>query len=243
MIIPIDLVKMPIYNKAMRKVIVISGGTDGLGKVIAEKLAPNHDVVILSPTKDKLEDVALKLNCGFAVCDITSFEEVEKAINFVIEKHGRIDCVINNAGIWIEGELESNDPDQIHKVLEVNTLGTMYMSKAVISQMKKQKEGRIINVISQAGLYAKSERTVYSASKWAITGFTKCLSLELAQYGISVTGLYPGLLKTGLFSKAGVEKDMTNALDPKEVAKVVEFIVETDPKVSLPEVGVKNINN
>jgi len=219
------------------KTILITGGSDGLGKAIAARLAPNNKVIILSPSEEKLKQTARELNCEYRVCDVRDYAQVEKVVHEV----GAIDCLVNNAGLWIEGPLESNDPARIHEVLEVNTLGTINCTKAVIPAMKRQKSGRIINIISQAGFYAKAERSVYTASKWAVTGFTKSIQAELAPLGIGVTGLYPGKLKTNMFSKMGIDKSMDGALETAEVAKTVEFILSLDNTTLLPEVGVKNL--
>lgn len=226
----------------MNKVIVISGGSDGLGKKLAEGLTTDDKVVIISPSEEKLKNVADKLNCDYRVADISNPESVEKAIKSIASEYGRIDCLINNAGIWIQGELESNDYNRIKQVIEVNALGTIYLTKAAIPEMKRSK-GLIINIISQAGINAKSERTVYNASKWAITGFTKSIQPELAPYGVRVTGLYPGMMKTEMFSKMGVEKDMANGVQTDEVLKAVEFLLSLDEDTMIPELGIKHINN
>lgn len=226
----------------MNKVIVISGGSDGLGKKLAEGLTPDDKVVIISPSEEKLKNVADKLNCDYRVADISDPESVGKAIESIVSKYGHIDCLINNAGIWIQGELENNNYGRIKQVIEVNTLGTIYLTKAVIPEMKRSK-GLIINIISQAGINAKSERTVYNASKWAITGFTKSIQPELAPYGVRVTGLYPGMMKTEMFSKMGIEKDMANGVQTDEVLKAVEFLLSLDEDTMIPELGIKHINN
>jgi short-subunit dehydrogenase len=219
------------------KTILITGGSDGLGKAIASRLTVNNKVIILSPHEDKLRQAAEELGCEYKVCDVRDYAQIEKTVQEI----GTIDCLVNNAGLWIEGPLDENNPQQIHEILEVNTLGTINMTKAVTPTMKQQKSGRIINVISQAGLHAKPERSIYTASKWAITGFTKSIQAELAPFGVGVTGLYPGKLRTDLFSKAGVEKNMDDALDTDEVAKAVEFILGLESTTLLPEVGIKNL--
>jgi short-subunit dehydrogenase len=221
------------------KTILISGGSDGLGKAIAAKLSPHNNVVILSPNEEKLRIVADEIGCTYKVCDVRDYEQVEKTVNEV----GTVDCLINNAGLWIQGPLEENDPRRIHEVLEVNTLGVINMTKAVIPGMKQQKTGLIININSQGGFYAKAERGVYTASKWAITGFTKAMQPELAPYGIGVTGLYPGMMKTDMFSKMGIEKDMAKGLDTEDVAKTVEFLLTFDTSTIFPEIGIKHIDN
>src|SRR3990167_1184785 len=183
----------------MSKVTLITGGSSGLGFEIAKKLSPSSQVIIISSNEDKLKRSAQELNCEYLVCDVTKLEDIRKTVDAVVEKHGRLDVLINNAGILIEGELDSNDPNYVHKVLEVNTLGPIWFSQAVIPQMKRQKSGRIVNIISQAGKIAKAERTVYNASKFALTGFTEGLSLELAKYNIGVTGVYPWKMETKMF--------------------------------------------
>ena len=227
----------------MKQVIVISGGSEGLGYEMAKILAPKHAVVITAANGVKLAKAAKALKCGHEAFDVSDHLGVQKAVKNILKKYKKIDCLINNAGIWIEGKLKDNDPHRIRLVMEVNALGTILLSRAVISQMEKRKQGMIMNIISQAGLFGKADRSVYTASKFAITGFTKSIEMELKEKGIRVIGLYPGFLKTNIYKKVGIMKDMTKALHPKEVAKLVKFIVESDSKTSFPEVGIKFIEN
>lgn len=227
----------------MKKVILISGGSEGLGYEMAKLLAPKYTVVITAANGTKLAKVAKSLKCSYEIFDVSDHLGVKKAVSNIIKKYKRIDCLVNNAGIWIEGKLEDNDPHLVKRALEINALGPILLSQAIIPHMKKQKQGMIINVISQAGLYGKAERSVYTASKFAIAGLTKCLEMELKEKGIRVVGLYPGFMKTRLFEKAGAKKDIAKALHPKETAKFVKFIIESDPKTSFPEVGIKYIEN
>lgn len=226
----------------MKKVIIISGGSDGLGKETARILSKKHQVVILSPSEDKLKKTSEEIGCDYEVCDIRSHENIQFVLNNIISKHNRIDCLINNAGIWIEGELDSNEVTNIIDVLNVNITGTIILSKEVIPYMKKNKSGLIININSQAGLYAKKDRSVYTASKWAVTGFTKCLQSELSNFGISVTGLYPGKMKTKMFEKLGIHKDMSDGIEVGDVARTIDFIISQDNKIEIPELGIKNTN-
>ena len=140
-------------------------------------------------------------------------------------------------------QLEENDADRINAVIDVNLLGMIYVTKAVIPIMKKNQDGIIININSQAGINHKAERVVYNASKWGGVGFTKSLQDEVAKYGIRVTDILPGMLKTDMFNKMNIKKNMENGLDTKEVARLVKFIIDTPKDVMIPEVGIKNINN
>lgn len=225
------------------KTIVITGGSDGLGKTLTETLSKDNNVIILATSEEKMRLVAKENNCSYKVCDVSKYEMVEKAISEIIEEYNKIDVLINNAGLWIQEELDINDSDRIRKVIEVNLLGTINSSKVVIPSMKENKGGLIININSQAGINHKAERTVYNASKWGVTGFSKSLQDEVAKYGIRVTDVMSGMMKTDMFNKMNIEKNMENGLDTKEVARLIKFIIDTPSDVMIPEVGIKNINN
>ncbi len=225
----------------MKQIILISGGSEGLGREIARILTSSHSVVILAPSREKLKEVAKELRCDFVVGDVSDSGAVEKAVAHTVKKYGRIDCLINNAGIYIEGPLETNTPEDIERIIAVNTLGTMLMTRAVVPIMKKQRSGLIVNIVSQAGLRGKALRSVYGASKYAITGFTASLQPELAPYGIRVTGIYPAKMKTSLFRSAGVEKKFDDAFDPMYLAKTIAFLLTLPETVVITDIGMKHI--
>lgn len=227
----------------MKKVIVITGGSDGLGKTLTEELSKENSVIILATNEEKLKEVAIKNNCKCKICDVANYEMIEKNINEIISEFGKIDILINNAGLWIQEELDSNDSKRIKSVVEVNLLGVINCSKAVIPIMKTNKDGLIININSQAGINHKAERTVYNATKWGVTGFSKSLQDEVAKYGIRVTNVMPGMMKTDMFNKMNIQKNMSNGINTEEVARLIKFIVDTSSDVMIPEVGIKNINN
>lgn len=225
------------------KTIVITGGSDGLGKTLTETLANENNVIILATNEEKMKLVAEENNCSYKICDVSNYGIVEKTISEIIDEYSKIDVLINNAGLWIQEELEENDSNRIKSVIEVNLLGAINASKAVISSMKENKDGLIININSQAGINHKAERVVYNASKWGMTGFSKSLQDEVAKYGIRVTDVMPGMMKTDMFNKLNITKNMANGLDTKEVARLIQFIIDTPSDVMIPEVGIKNINN
>ena len=227
----------------MNKTIVITGGSDGLGKTLATSLSNDNNVIILATNEDKLKEVASQNKCKYKICDVSDYKIVENTINDIVNEFGKIDVLINNAGLWIQDELDTNDGERINSVVDVNLLGVINCSKAVIPFMKQNKDGLIININSQAGINHKAERTVYNATKWGVTGFTKSLQDEVAKYGIRVTNVMPGMMKTEMFSKLNIEKNMANGVDTKEVARLISFIIDTPSDVMIPEVGIKNINN
>lgn len=227
----------------MKKTIVITGGSDGLGKTLTESLSTENNVIIFATNEQKLIEVADNNKCQYKVCDVSDYELVEKSIKEVINEYGRIDVLINNAGLWIQEELDTNDSKRINDVVDVNLLGVINCSKAVIPTMKEQRDGLIININSQAGINHKAERVVYNATKWGVTGFSKSLADEVAKYGIRITNLMPGMMKTDMFNKMNIQKNMANGIDTKEVVRLIQFIIDTPSNVMIPEVGIKNINN
>lgn len=226
-----------------RKVVLISGGSDGLGREIARLLATDHRVVLLARDADRVRAAATELACEWRACDVGDAVAVDAVVASVLAAHGRIDCLVNSAGLWIEGPLTANSPEDIARVMDANATGTILLSRACAEAMKAARSGLIINIISQAGIYAKAERSVYHASKWAVTGFTKALQSELAPDGIRVTGIYPGKMDTEMFAKRGISKGMKDALDPREAARLVRFVVDAPEDVCFPELGIKHINN
>ena len=219
--------------------ILVTGGSDGLGKTIAKELVKDSNVFIVSGSENKLKQTASEIGCKYYVCDVTDCNRVQQVVNEI----GDIDVLINCAGLWIQDELESNDYERIRKVVEVNLLGVINCSKACISLMKRKKCGLIININSQAGINHKAERTVYNATKWGVTGFSKSLEDEVKKYGIKVTDILPGKMKTDMFKKMNIEKSMQDGLDTQEVANLIRFIMNLPADVNIPEVGIKHINN
>lgn len=223
----------------MSKTIIITGGSDGLGKTLTKALSKENKVIIFATNEDKMKQVSEETGCEYKICDVSNYKKVEECINEI----GKIDVLINNAGLWIQDELDTNNSERINSVVDVNLLGVINCSKAVIPIMKTRKAGLIININSQAGINHKAERTVYNATKWGVTGFTKSLQDEVTKYGIRVTNVMPGMMKTNMFNKLNIEKNMDNGVDTKEVARLIRFIIDTPSDVMIPEVGIKNINN
>ena len=225
------------------KTIIISGGSDGLGKALAKHLTDvGNKVIILAPDEEKVTTVAKEIGCAFRVCDVSKWAQVESAVKSIISEYGDIDVLINNAGVTFAGKIEDAVPEEIQRIFDVNVVGVLFLTKAVVPSMKKIGNGRIININSQGGIYTKAERTLYNGSKWAITGITKVLQAELAPSNIKVTGLYPGAMEQRMKIN-GARGPQDNSFSYKEMADAVDFILSRNPNTSIPELGIKNINN
>lgn len=220
------------------KTIVITGGSDGIGKALAEDLSADNKVVILARNEDALKAIAERTGASYFVCDVKNAAQVKTVFEEIVAEHSQIDVLINNAGVIVNGELVDAPDDVIENVITTNTLGAIYVAKAALTTMKAQKSGRIINVISQAGRSAKAGRSIYNASKWALTGFTKALEEEAGNYGVLVTGFYPGTVRTELFAKAGLELN-GNALETSDIVGAIRYIVSLPNTVAIPELDIK----
>ena len=227
----------------MEKVIVITGGSEGLGKALAKKLCLENKVVVLARNKEKLEEVCNAFGVECEVCDVSDSKQVECAVNNIYKRHKQIDILINCAGIMARGELVENDFDLIKKVIDINLTGLINMTRAVLPQMKERRDGMIININSQGGIAHYSERSLYHASKWGVTGFTKNIQDEVAKYNIRVTDVLPGLMQTNIFKNAGFERSFEDALNPEDVAGIIEYIIKLPKDIIIPEIGIKNIRN
>ncbi len=224
------------------KHVLITGGSDGLGKATARKLIEaGYKVTILAYNEAKTKAVASELGCEFVVADVADNDQVKKAVAHA-NAGGQIDILINNAGIWIQGPIDENDPKEIHRVLDVNTLGPINCTQAVIGDMKKRKSGKIINISSQGGLYGKAERGAYNASKFALTGFIRAMQLELKPYNVAMMGIFPGAIKgTAMFSHHKEHRSMDDALDVEVVADALVYACNLPDGVNITELGLDSL--
>ncbi len=215
------------------KVIVITGGSQGFGKALAKALKQeNAQVVISSHDKKNLETTAKELSVNYFLTDVTSFDEVKKLGEYVIEKYGKIDFWINNAGIQIAPSLvEEVDVKKLHYLFDVNFFGYFYGCQIALSQMRKQNGGVIVNINSTAGLDGKPGISAYSSSKFAIKGLTESIRREVKDLEIKILAVFPGGMQTDIYK----EKYPDDLKDYMEVDTVVEKVI-ANLKLDNPEI-------
>ena len=224
-----------------RRVALITGATRGIGKEIALELAKNgFDIAVnYRGTQDenlKKEIESNNVRCEFVEADVSNFEQCENMIKETIEKYGRIDVLVNNAGITKDGLIMRMKKEDFEAVIDINLVGTFNVTRNVIPYMIKQKSGRIINVSSVVGVAGNAGQTNYSASKAGIIVFTKRLAKEVASRNILVNAIAPGFIDTDMTKVlSDTVKEGINSQIPlkrmgttKEVAKVVKFLASED---------------
>jgi NAD(P)-dependent dehydrogenase (short-subunit alcohol dehydrogenase family) len=188
-----------------RKVVLITGGSRGLGLVLARQLAAEGArVVLLARDEEELQKALTDLSERVPDVDVMAVHtdvrkryDVERAVALVIERFGRIDAAINNAGIIQVGPMDHMAPSDYDDAMNTHFWGPLHLSLAVIPHMRRQGAGRIVNVSSIGGRIAVPHMVPYSASKFALSGFSDGIRAELARDNIAVTSVYPGLMRTG----------------------------------------------
>jgi short-subunit dehydrogenase len=178
----------------MSKVILITGASSGIGKITAAYL---HDkgFKVYGTSRNLQPD-----HGGFTYLqlDVLDIDSIQRAIDFIISEEGRLDVLINNAGMGITGPIEETPTEEMRRVFETNFFGTIEVIKVVLPYMRKQNKGLIINVTSIAGYMGLPFRGIYSATKSALEVATEAVSMEVKEFGIKVANVAPGDFATNI---------------------------------------------
>lgn len=232
----------------MSKVVLITGASSGIGKVTAEYLLQKGYKVYGTSRNPK----PALYNFPLIQLDVTEITSIKQAIQTILKKEGKIDVLVNNAGIGITGPVEETPSEEIRKAFETNFFGAIEVMKSVLPQMREQKSGLIINITSIAGYTGLPFRGIYSACKSALEIITESIRMEVKDFGIRVTNLAPGDVATNIvagryhtpvFDESPYKElyeinlDLINShvsegSNPIEMAKAIEKVIETsNPKI------------
>ena len=193
------------------QIAVITGGTNGIGRAIAQRFAEEGATVLLLATSPErgakaVEEIDQSTQSGraeFYAVDVSDTSKVKQTIDSICEKYGRVDVLVNNAGITRDQLLMKMSEEDWDRVQDVNAKSCFNTCKAVIRAMMKARKGRIINVTSVVGITGNRGQSNYAASKAAVIGFTKSLAKEVASRNISVNCIAPGFIDTDMTSLLG----------------------------------------
>jgi len=223
------------------QVAIVTGAGRGIGAAIARSLAGLGAVTMLcGRTRTALESVAKSIaeaggNAEVLVCDVTSLESVEAAAKRVESSFGRVDILINNAGIGgFDSPLHQLSPDAWDRILNTNLRGVYYAMRSFAPMMIRARSGQIINISSIAAKNPLPNGAAYAASKWGLNGLSYSVAEELRGHNIRVSVLCPGSTNTELSPHAG--KDVTKMLQPEDVAHAVEMLATQSPQSFASEI-------
>lgn len=234
------------------QIIVITGASSGIGAEMAKRCAANGARTILAARNaDKLREVAAAIDapCDTVVMDVTSDDSVRRAFADILEKFGRIDVLINNAGFGIFKSFDEMGMSEFTEMMDVNYFGIVRCTKAVLPSMLERGNGHIVNIASIAGKIGSPKGTGYTATKHAVLGLTNSLRMELAGTGVLVSAVNPGPIDTPFFDRADPSGKYLQSmprgfvLRPERVAQaVLDAVRKKKREVNLPlsaAIGVK----
>ncbi|MFC7176074.1 SDR family oxidoreductase [Halosegnis marinus] len=224
----------------MERTILVTGASSGIGRATAR--AFNEEEWTVYATARDTDDVGdlAEAGCETAELDVTDGEQVEAVVDRIVEEHGRVDCLVNNAGYGQHGPAEDVPADLFERQLDVNVVGPHRLVRAVLPHMRAREEGTIVNVSSVAGRLAPPGMSAYSASKFALEGYSDALRNEVARFGIDVALVEPGPVETNFRERAESEMKglrRTDAYDWLYEAQEDASLVSGDssPFASTPE--------
>lgn len=221
------------------KVAFVTGAARGIGKATAIALAKEGvNVGLLARNEAALQQVAAELEglgvkAAYAIADVSSKEQVEAAIEAIKNELGSADILINNAGIATFGTVLEMDPEEWRRIIDTNLLGTYYATRAVLPQLIEKNGGDIINISSTSGLSGAATSSAYSASKFAVIGFTESLAQEVRRNNIRVSVLNPSTVATDLALDLNLIKENNDSkfMQPEDIAEIIVNQLRLNPRI------------
>jgi len=239
-------------NQIKDKVVIITGASSGIGKAIAKELAKNGMKVVLGARrKNQLEKIVKEIrdNGGEAIyleTDVTNKEDLIALTSLAVQTFGKLDIIVNNAGVSELGRVDELDIEGWEKMIDVNLKGVLYGMAAAIPVFKQQKSGHIVNIISTSGIKIVPMQGVYAATKNAVRTLAEAFRQE-SDGTIRITGISPGFVKTGLVDemenqemKKAILKNMEQlAINPEAIANAVIYAISQPRDVEVGDIVIR----
>jgi short-subunit dehydrogenase len=221
----------------MNKISVISGGASGLGLEIAELLVKSgKNVLILSRNSNKLSEASKRLkksaknnSTESLICNIGKEEEIKKVGEYLTINMYSVEYLFNNAGIGLFAKANTSTSAMIDTVFEASIKGLILLTSEILRLTPEDEELTIVNIMSTSAMFGRAEESIYCAAKWGARGYTEALRTELKGTKRNIIAVYPGGMKTDFWNSIDHNRDISNFMDPKEVAtKIVNAVLITD---------------
>ncbi|GAC1401917.1 MAG: SDR family oxidoreductase [Candidatus Velthaea sp.] len=233
---------------------MITGASSGIGAAIARELGSHgYHLALAARRRDALEAVAsdIRTQGGGAIpiaCDMTKPEQIATCVAHAMTEFGRIDVLVNNAGVMHIGKIDGGDVQEWRQMIDVNLIGLMLMTREVLPHMKAAGSGHIINMSSVAGKIIRVGSGVYNVTKWGVNVFTEALRQELFTENIRVTSIGPGIVNTDLLDNIGDPEARAGfkawaasmeSLAPQDIARAVAYVVGQPNNVSVNDLVIR----
>jgi len=237
------------YIDLKNRVALVTGASRGIGRGISLMLADSGVHVILTArSMDKLQKVKEEItsrggNATVIPADIAKEQDIKTLFKIIKDKFGRLDIVINNAGIGIWGNLVDFSIEDFDKIMNINVRGTYLCCQQAMKMMIPQKNGYIINISSVVGFKGYPNQSAYTASKHAIMGLTKSLAVEAQEHNIRISAILPGGVETDLSFKARPDLDRSLLILPEDIAKTVLYLLSLSDRAMVDQIFVRRMSS
>ncbi len=237
------------YIDLKNRVALVTGASRGIGRGISLMLADSGVHVILTArSMDKLQKVKEEItsrggNATVIPADIAKEQDIKTLFKIIMDKFGRLDIVINNAGIGIWGNLVDFSIEDFDKIMNINVRGTYLCCQQAMKMMIPQKNGYIINISSVVGFKGYPNQSAYTASKHAIMGLTKSLAVEAQEHNIRISAILPGGVETDLSFKARPDLDRSLLILPEDIAKTVLYLLSLSDRAMVDQIFVRRMSS